>query len=48
MHDKDDSVESDIPVEEEAPLGAVFITSLLAIIILITWFSMFILNFVRS
>lgn len=48
MQDKDDSVESNIPKEEESPLGAVFVTSLLAIVILIVWFSMFILNFIRS
>lgn len=48
MHDDDEVTTPDIPTEEQSPLGAVFVTSLLAIIILITWFSMFILNFVRS
>jgi hypothetical protein len=48
MHDEDDATTPEIPAEEQSPLGAVFVTSLLAVIILITWFSMFILNFVRS
>ena len=33
---------------DDTPLGALFVTGTLAIIILVLWFSMYILNIIRS
>lgn len=43
---RDPSQEED--AEEIAPIGAVVITSILAIVILVLWFGMYILNIARS
>lgn len=34
--------------KEDTPLGALFVTGTLAVVILLLWFSMYILNFIRS
>ncbi len=33
---------------DDTPLGAIFVTTTLAVIILVLWFSMYLLNILRS
>jgi hypothetical protein len=38
----------DEPTLEDAPAGAVTVTTLLLIVILLSWFGMYLLNYLRS
>ncbi|MCA9839566.1 MAG: cytochrome c oxidase subunit 2A [Trueperaceae bacterium] len=44
----EDPKKSEKSTSEETPLGALFVTASLAVIILVLWFSMYILNIIRG
>ena len=46
--DKDIKEQQTAEESDDTPLGAIVITTILAVFILVTWFSMYILNFLRS
>ena len=46
---KKSNLQEDLQQEDDAkPLGAVFITVILAIVILVSWFGMYALHIIRS